>query len=350
MANILSISQFDQSVANYGREGVGYLLEKSPVLRMLEAKSAFEVDATEFNFIIATQAATLQARARGAGYNATAITPGTYQSGAQRFHGDSVLIDNTDLKDQQLGLRDVDTMIAKKAKASFRSFSKAYDAQLMNGTGGTNTLYGLAAIVNGTDDLPGHTGVKGFVSAATYSAFAGALSFDLRNPANLRYTEEMLMELVLSVPDANVIFMPNAMFIAYATIGKKLNLFTQTLDDFGKTILKFGEIDVRPMSDATMPFTEDNSDESLQNCSSLYIARLSEGSLSFVTNSGLEVTELDPSAKQSKGFNYEIRGAWKIEESDAILRVGHLSLSRDINAILGEFDGDFSLNINPNML
>lgn len=329
MANLIDVSQIEAE-SEVGRSAAGLLLQHSPMLATLDRLNAFELDATEFDWDTPEATATLQTRGRGGEFTASNLAPGTKQTGSLYFHGDAVDIDKSDIRDMELGLRDVNAHMQKKLVRKMRDFARKFDNVTMLGTGGGSPaqLKGLTSMLNGVDDIPGFTGEKGVINAAEFSPASSPLLFDLSNSAYMDAFYEALLAWLDTVPNHNALLMEKALFSRMTTLARKLGLLSIVVDQFGRRLQAINETPMIRLADGSI-LTDEADDDSPSNAetTSLYIARFGEMDCSLVTNSGLAWKEFDPSDKQSERYKWEIRSAWKIEQKDAIRRVRNIKVS-----------------------
>lgn len=325
--NLTSVSRIDSN-SEYAPGALATLLENSPILRNFDFNNAFERDATNFDFTPVDNSSNFGARAIGGGYTAQAVEPTvTPVSVALKIYGDQVIIDNSYKADEEFGLRKVDEILRKKIARRLRDFAIKLDNALMNGTGSSNTVKGFSKILNGTDDLPGYTGVKGVKNAADYDS---GVSFDLSSTSKYAKFLEAMNDILAQVPNATAIWCNRDFISRIQTVAYKERGVIDTLEQYGRRILAFRGIPLIEMNTGVITSTEpdDTPTTPLTNTTSIYVVRPREMDLSLVTNSGLEFIDYDPTAagKQSQGFFWEFRVAPKIEVQDSILRVRNIKL------------------------
>jgi hypothetical protein len=326
--NLTQISRIE-STSTYAAEALAVVLTNSQVLQKYNEASAFEVDTIEFNYRPADASASAKTRALGGGYSADAVTPNAKQSGSQKFYGDSVTLDNATQADANLGLDNIDTNLQKQMARKLRDFARNVEAAIFNGSGSGNNMRGLKTILDGSTDLPGFTGVKGYVNAKAYSSESSPVSLDLTVAQNKKNFILMLNEVLTQVGNPNAIFLNRKLYGILTQIAYDTRQIVTTLDAIGNQVITFNGVPLVITNDATILNNEpDDTGTPVNNTTSLYIASLQEMRNSIVTNSGFEFTEWDaqPATKQSKGYNWEMRLAHKIEESDAIRRIAKIKV------------------------
>lgn len=313
---------------------IASLLTISPLLNMLEGYSAFELDATDFDWLPVTATSSAAPRGVGGSWSAADIVPGAKQTGTLKFHGDRIDIDITHLADADLGLRDIPIWFQKVLKQRLIAFARAYEGKLMNGTGLDNNITGLSVIMNGDDNLPGHS-VTRVSNAALYSVDSTPKSLDLSLGAtNYAKNIKRFMELLdMSIADMDhgsgiCMLMNSAMYARMSTIAADQHIKSADRDTFGVPITTFNDIPMFPLIDGVITNTEeDDTDTPVSETTSLYLLSPGEMRTSLVTNSGLAYWEYPfTQAKESGQEKWEIRAAWKIEEPKSVLRLRNIKL------------------------
>ncbi len=313
-----------------GRAMLAIILTASPFLRFLEANSAFEEDATNFDWLPVSGTSSAQARDIGGSYTATQETPGSRLAGLLAMHGDAQMIDESHLADAARGLRDVPVWFQKQLVRKGTSFGEAFEGLLFNGTGTGTPLQikGLLNILDGTTDLPGFSGKKGVIDARTYGG--SGVSFDLSGSTNDAAFLEGL-ELSLGEVDNPTGIVANRKLAArITTIAHRSRKIDITQDQFGQRITTYDGVPIIQVKDGTIKNDEkDNTPTTpLTNTTSYYIMSPGEQRVSLVTNSGVDYHEHDhPDNKEVNKERWEIRSAWKIEQEVAIRRVRNIKIA-----------------------
>lgn len=326
MATLRQLSNLNGSAR--GQAALGTVLEQALVMRFLEQNSGFELDATSFDYLPVSGTDNLQTRAIGNGFTATAKTPPARQNGTLAIYGDAVTIDRSHLADAAAGLRDIDRWLEREMQKRVRSTAKGLDGALMNGAGTGTTMKGLSKILNGTDDIPGLTGVKGVGDAATFKSTGTHKSLDLTDAANYPYFIEGLINELMKVDNVAGIVMNHQLYARMYTIARKEAILGESRDLFGRPVATFNGVPMVPVDATSIPNDEpDNTSTPLTVTTSLYIASPAEMGLSVVTNEGLYYKEFDQlEAKVSSQEVYELRMAWKIEDDRVVRRVRNLKV------------------------
>ncbi len=314
-----------------GRNAVAMMLQHSPLIRFLDENNAFELDAMDFDWYPADNAANIQARARGGAFTIQDVAPGSKETGLLYIMGDGVHIDEGDIADMDNKLRDIDTHLQKKLERRLRDFARDLDGYLFNGTGAGSPaqMKGLTAYFDGSTDIPGWpTGNKGVVNATDYLGDGDGVSFDLTTANNYDVFLEAMMAWLAIVGDPKGILMNRSLRARLTTIARKAHILGESRDSFGRPQQTFDGIPMVDMLDASVPIVEedDTAGTPLLNTTSLWIASPGEMRGSLVTNSGLAFKDYDPDDKQSKGHTFETRLAWKFEEIDSFLRVRNIKI------------------------
>lgn len=323
----MQLAQLSQLNSERGRAALAELLDRDPFLRFLEANSAWEEDATDFDWRPIDPSQALQTRAIGGEYIPTDATPGTRQTDTLSFHGFSIDIDETHIADANRGLRDLDQWLSKEITRRIRKWSKLFGNALFVGAGTTTLLKGLSKILDGTTDLPGYAGETGVIDAADWLTGTPD-SFDLSNSANWGTFIEKLIRYRLSVPGAKGMAMSPELYARMYTIAQSKHILGEQRDAFGVPVATFAGLPMIEMIEGSILTTEpDNNVSPATNTTSLYLMRPGEMDLSLVSNSGLQFDDdIDLEKKESRRVKAEIRAKWKIEEKDSIRRFRNIKL------------------------
>lgn len=322
MANLTSLSQLE---SERGRAALGVLLLEAPLTRHLDQQSGFEEDATDFDWRPASASATLGGRGIGEGYTATAQVPEYKVVDSLAMVGDALTIDITHLADAQRNLRDIQAYIDKWLPRKVKAWARAFDVGLWTSSA-ADLIPGLDTIVDGATDLPGFTGVKAVLKASA-AAYANDVSLDVTNKDNWPTLIRLLQDAMAQVPQCSGLHMNRRMYGLMQGVATDYHIRGEARDQFGRPVTAFDGIPMIPHLDGAIADNEPDATPTtpLTNTTSIWVSRFGEGSASLVTNSGFywkdyEVLE----ATQNGQFVWEIRGKWKIEDSDAIRRVMHL--------------------------
>lgn len=328
MARLIPISRIE-SDSEYGQMAAGLMLQHSPFIRWLDNRSGFEVDATDYDWLPADDTANMQARGRGGGFTEESIAPGSKQTDSLKIHGDKIAIDETDLADIRLGLRDMDSHFRKKIIRRVRDFARDYEALMFNGDGTGNNLKGLETIFDGSADLPG-LGITGVINAKDASQDSSPTSLDLGltdNADNQQAFMEFMSQWLAEVPNAKGIVC-NRKFQGRITTIAHLhrNISITPAQGFGQ-IVSIDGVPLVPILDTAISNTEpDDAEPVVNNTTSIWLLDPGEMKFSLVTNSGLFWKDHDWEDKESDGWMWEIRAAWKVEEFEVARRVRNIKL------------------------
>jgi len=316
------------SPSGRGRDALGIILEESPFLRFLDQCSAWELDATVFNFRPGTSIAmNTQVRALGGSYTAQDLNLPELVADSQKFHGGEVDIDVSYLADKNRNLRDFSAWFIKDLRVRIKQFAIAYESLLFNGTGLTHIIKGLKEIING-DDLPGFDGVTNLLNAQAVTG-GSTKSCDLSVTTNYAKWIEWLYLALSKVKNPAGLIMNPTLFARMSTIAKRENMLGQSIDDFGNPIPNFNGIPMIQVLDTSILNNEpdDTPTTPLPSTTSLYIMSPKEQGLSLVSNSGLEWWDYDHLENKKSGKEtFEIRGAWKIEDMYTIERIRNIKI------------------------
>lgn len=327
MATLASLSNLNGS--DRGAAALATFLERSFVLRFFEQQSAFEQDATAFDYLPVDGTANVQTRAVGGSFTASAKTPPARQNGTLAIYGDAIEIDRTHLADAANGLRDIDTWLTGESRQRVIATASYMDAAVMKDPGTGTTMKGLNVILNGTNDIPGFTGVKGVINAKT--VMGGTNSFDFTSTAAAtQATQDAFIEgmnkCLVEVPDAAAILLNRTFYGRVNSVARRAHILGESRDLFGRPIPTFNGVPLIAVPDTAILNTEGD-DAAGTNTTSLYIVRPGEGTFSLVTNEGLYYKEFEQQeGKVSSKENYEIRLAWKINDKEAVRRVRNFKI------------------------
>lgn len=328
MATLAALSNLNGSAR--GQAALGIFLLRSQILRFLEQNSAFELDATTYDYLAVDGSGTLQSRAIGNGFTAAAKTPPARQTGTLAIYGDKITIDRTHRADAAAGLRQIDVWLEREAGRRVRDVAQKLDTELMVAPGTGTRMKGLKTILDGVADIPGFTGQKGCVDARTIFGGSGN-SFDLTASASAAQHDaliEGMVKALLRVPDATAIKMNQTLAGRFTTVARRAHMIGEGRDLFGNPVPTFNNVPIYAVSDTAITNDEpDNAGTPLTNTTSLYIERPGEQSFSLVTNEGLYYREWEElEDKVSSQEEFEFRCQWKIEDPEAILRVRNIKV------------------------
>lgn len=320
LAQLSQTGDFERGTAALAR-----MLE-DPFIAFLDGASAFEQDATDFDYRPVSATGTIQGRDIGGEYTPSTEEPNDKQTGALAMMGDALHIDISHIEDDRRGLRDLGGWIDKKLNKKFVGWRTGLSVRFFNGSGaGTpRQMKGWKTIYNGTDNLPGF-GITGVLDAAGYASGAPD-SLDLSDPANWNLFVE-IMEFALSqVDDPQGIAMNKELYARARTIAREKNLLGTTRNHLDQPLLTWGETPMIRLRDGCITNTEpDNAETPATNTTSLYIMSPAEGRMCVATNSGLWWYEDMPlESKQSGQIRWEFRGENRVEEENAARRLRNL--------------------------
>lgn len=324
MANLASLSTLGDG--ERGRAALARLLETSPVIADMDAQSAWEEDATDYEYSIDDTETTVQTRSVGGAYVPVADAPSDRDTGTQSFHGDALKIDRAHVEDDRRNLRALNGWIDRRLTKKFRSWAKGYEVLLFNGSGAGGNMKGLSKIFDGSTNLPNFN-ITGVIDAS--SILPGTPdSFDMTDPANYDAFIELMMNAIAQVENPRSIKCNKETYALINTIAREKSIRGESRDLFGRPIPTFDTVPIVKVLDNTILHTEpDNAAATVTT--SIWIDSLGEQRASVVTNSGLFFKEvLDSTEEQGNYIEWEIRGQWKIEEKNAIRRIRNLKAMR----------------------
>lgn len=328
MANFIQVA--GNVTSPRGRAVIADVLNYSKVLNQFNLLSAFELDTFVSTYRPFMVSNTLQTREAGSSFNYSYSAPPSAQSVTQAITGAAVVIDRTYYRDAALGGNDFNVWFEKEIKRRARDYAQGLDVALLAGTGTSGAVKGLSAILNGTTDVPGLTGFKGVVNAATYSTISSAKSMDLRYSESTFDKEaiafkELLLQTLADMDNPSVMILNRTAFARIQTIAGKLGLLGSPTNDFIKTPSIAGLQTIVLNSDA-IPNNEpdDTATTPLEVTSSIYLLSPAEMQCSLLTNGFdyLEAPQLE--AKEAGEEKWEMGIAWKIETPAAIRRIRNL--------------------------
>lgn len=322
MSKLNQISKID-SPSGLGAMALATIMEKSEMLKFFDNFNAFEVDSTLFEFHPTDGTLDVQTRGAGGTYNSKLITMDTPTTANQKFTGFDFTIDRSMLADIERGLKTADAW-KSKFKKLIRSFGKGYDNTTLNGTGVADAFLGLSIMMNGTDNLPGHT-ITGVIDAS--ADIANSTVLDLKTDTTLYdFFLEVLDEAIAEVANPLGLVMNRNMQAALTKIAYTKRNINVTLDAFNRRLTSYNDIPIFAFDPTIITNAETDSAGDPSTCTSIYIASPGEQNFSFVTNSGLEYSEPEGDFVHGSKFRGEIRGALKIEERDSIRRLKNIKI------------------------
>ena len=329
MATMASLSSL------YGARGadcLAALLQGSPLLKALENYSGWEQDSTTFDYIPSPGTATVNKRSLNGELSASpsVIAMPSPISATLAAMYDAFKIDVSYKRDEEKGLSEIKNYLPKHLNRKWKDFAKGLEVLLMQGTGaGTPAeIKGLKTILNGTDDIPGYTGMKRVINAATYGA-AAVKSLDLTGTTN----DDRLANLIEDAK--SMVNTDGAVWVATSKVQSKVSRIADakrasdfTTNAYGQTIQTLWGIPIVTLNTGSILYTEpDDTATPVNETTSLYLANFGELKTSLVSNSGLEYYEWDVKENEQSGLErWEVRAQWKIEDPESILRIRNLKI------------------------
>jgi hypothetical protein len=329
MGNLAGLSRIN-SPSGRGRDALGILLEESPFLRFLESNSGWELGATKFQWQPEdVSEKTIAARAIGAGAQSVAqdIAITDLEADILAAYNANFDIDASYLADVDRKLANMDEYMLKELRRRIRYLAIYLEKEMFQGTGQSNRMAGLAVILDGSD-LPGYDGITRVENAQDVTG-GSTTSCDLTVRTNDNAFIEFLGIMLAKVNNPQGIICSPQAAARLDTIARVNYMAGETRDLFGRPVRTYAGIPIVPVLATTITNDEDDDDYPSVNedTTSLYIPSLGEQRLSVVTNSGLEYVDFDlQEGKQSNREKVEIRGKWKIETPEAILRIRNIKV------------------------
>lgn len=326
MAFLKPISKLDGSAR--ANAFIGDVLSNSPMLNLLDAKSAFEVDTLDYSWQPVAGTASFAARAEGATFSGATATPAAKQTGTMAIYQGGVDVDEARLFDEN-----VTGWFDKQWKANVIATSKAFDVAAFNGDGQTNALSGLKAISELTN-LPGFIGNR-LVDAANYSGLTTPKLFDMSltlSASDFEAQSVKFLEMILNesadITGTPIMALNPKSFARMSTIASRLQIKGEDRSLFGVPVETFNNIPMIKMLDTAITLTEpDNTTTPAATTTSIYFLSLGEMLTSFLTNSGFAYKSFDfLEAKQSGRESWMMTGAWKIEDKYSFKRIRNIKV------------------------
>lgn len=335
MANFIGLSHFNNSTR--GADAAALMLQTSPLLNLMDAYSGFELSSQTDTWQPYSDAETIKARAIGGGYTAAAMTPETLVTSTLYMLGDSLKVDISHIRDSENGRIGRENWFFSALKRKIKAYAKNLEIKLIqgSGTGSPVEFKGLKTILDGTNAIPGYSGVTRVINAKDYSYTSSPVSLDL-SPGNADYAENVLgfwrmfYNAITEMDSAKVVLCNatvNAFIQEIARIEKKLDY--TNLSAFGNPVPTINGVPIITLNDGAITDDEadDTSGTALENTTSIYFMNPGEYQTSLITNSGLEYWEFPiMEATESGEEKWEFRGAWKIEEPKSVLRLRNIKI------------------------
>jgi hypothetical protein len=320
------------SPSGRGKQALGLLLQHSPFLQFMETHSGWELDATKFNWQPEDLSAkTIAARTIGAGAQSAAqnIAITDLVADILAAYNANFDVDASYVADVERKLANMDAYMLKELRRRIRQLAIYLENECFLGTGSDGRMKGLKVILDGTTALPGYTGVTRVEDAQIITG-GSTKSCDLTVRTNDDKFIGQLRHWISKVPGCAGILCSPAMGALLDTIARTKYAAGETRDLFGKPVTTFNGTPIVPVLDTSI--TNDEPDNTtptaLTTTTSLYLVAPGEGSLSLVTNSGLEYTDFDlQEGKQSNREKMEIRLKWKIEVPESVLRIRNFKIA-----------------------
>lgn len=323
-----SLSELSQLEGPRSQDMLGWLLQYSPVIRTMEARSAFELGATDFDLYPVDGSGSVQTRGVGGNYSQNAETPPTRQTEELGFHGDAVTIDRSHVVDDQRGLRPIQTWVNNRLRMKARFWSRGISNLVFQGAGGTGPreMLGLQNLLDGTN-VPGFS-IPMVIDAVDFLS-TSPNSLDLSDNSHVEAFRRGMEQIVPQFDDP-VIFANDQLGAVMGTIARQSQSYERIEGAFESMIERiFGGDLVRVSPNAIGTSEPDNAGTPNNVTTSLYIADPMPGAWSLVTNGGLEVEdELDEILEdlRSGKIEWELRMENAIQDRYAIRRIRNIKI------------------------
>lgn len=294
---------------------------------LLRTLMNFKVKATEHQYRPAAGSQTLAGRAKSANYSSSNLSPAALIAGELALHGFFLKYDQTYVADHDLGIGiHMDEWYEDELDDRAYDTALEIDKLIIASDGSSNTMKGIAAILDGVTNVPG-LGITMVIDALTGSGLAGD-SFDLSAEANYNTFLEQLDKWKREVLGANAIICNESMAARLTTIARKFHSYSQGVDLFGNIIDRVNGLDIIAVDDTVITKTEaDNGGPAVNNTTSIYVINNAEGQWNINSNSGLAFYDHgELSGEQQEGISFEFRAKNEIKRKRGIRRVRNIKL------------------------
>lgn len=317
-------SQARPALTERGQRFITRVLSYSMLLRTM---NNFRIKATEHQYRPAAGSQTLSGRAKAANYSASDLSPAALQAGELSLHGFFLKYDRTYVADRELGIGiEMDQWYDDELDERAYDTAKEIDKLIVLSDGSSNTMVGIAAILDGATNVPG-LGITMVIDALTGSGLTGD-SFDLSTADNFDTFLEQLDKWKAEVQGANAILCNHSAAARITTIGRKFHSYSQGVDVLGNPVERVNGLDIVTVDDDVITKTEeDNNATPVENTTSIYLFNNNEGLWNINTNSGLAFYDHgELSGEQQEGISFEFRAKNEIKRKRAIRRIRNIKL------------------------
>lgn len=197
---------------------------------------------------------------------------------------------------------------------------------MINGLGANGQILGLANIIKDVANADGQDEIYKLTKEQVQSMLVQVgIQLDLSDKVLLRTFEEMLIRETADMLNP-VLIMNNFLHARMTSIAKILSSYSTTLNDFGKSIEKFGNLTMVKVPANIMPFTE--ADGNANKSSSIYAVDYNEvDGVRVATNSGFDFTDFATlETKPSGKTRLEFTGNTKIEDPKKLRRFSRIQM------------------------
>lgn len=311
-----------------GNDILTNMLRWSPLLRFLEERSAFVLDATEFESYPDTATGNLQTRGIGQGYDRSGERPQDRETGEMGFQGDAFNIDRAHVRDHNEGVQPIGPWIDRRMPNKTKSWAKLVEKAIIQGDGTKDederTYTGWQTILDGSTD----------VSPYDTTMVIDAVDFLSTNPDSLDLTDPdhqeafmRAMEEILAHFDNPGVVTNRQVASMLGSMARDRKRFANDYDSFGNKVEQIDGNRIVRLNDGSITNTEpDNAGTPNENTTSTYICAAEPGLYSFKTH-GLEVEdELDEILEEVRSgkIEWELRGDNVIEDRYALWRIRNI--------------------------
>lgn len=325
MPTLTELSILDSERAQQIMRG---MLRWSPLLRFLEERSAFVLDATKFESYPDAGNRGLQTRPIGGSYTKSAELPPARREGDMGFQGDALTIDRAHVRDHIEGVQPLGPWIDSRMINLVKLWARALEKAIIQGDGeksGENRNYiGWQTMLNGQTNVA-PWGTTMVIDAVEFLS-TNPDSLDLSDPAHQKAFMEGMEQVLPNFDDPGVVA-NNQVGAKLSSMAREYKRFGDDYDSFGNKVLQIDGQQIVRTADGSISNTEpDNASTPNENTTSTYICSPGPGLYNFKTH-GLEVedeTEEVIEEVRSGKLEWEVRGDNDIEDRYALWRIRNI--------------------------
>lgn len=306
------------------------MLRWSPLIRFLEERSAFVLDATTFDNYPEVSEGELQTRGIGQGYTTNGELPPDRETGDMGFQGDSLSIDRAHVRDHNEGLQPIGPWIDRRLPSKTKKWAKLVEKAIIQGDGtkGQNerTYTGWQTILDGASNVAPYNTTMVIDAVDFLSSNPNAL--DLTDPAHQEAFMRAMEEILAHFDNPGVVSNRQVASML-GSMARDRKRFGNDYDSFGNKVEQIDGNRIVRLNDGSITNTEpDNAGTANLNTTSTYICSAEPGLFSFKTH-GLEVEdELDEILEEVRSgkIEWELRGDNVIEDRYALWRIRNIKV------------------------